>query len=454
MEFSKLYCIFKEEERVLKKTLKKLIISIMVIALTLTAIAPASVKAATAVSYITKEDFVKLVVKELKIKVDEKSSKHPYVDAAIRAGVMTKYTIGSKYNSYLTKGDAAVILVNADIYLHGETVSDELLQLILSSRISDIKSVSSARRPYIAKAYALGFITGTSDGIYTRTRSMKVGQKISLSTAKNLVSMLNNKEKRSKITDDGQLIRTTNLPEFAEFYPYILADFPNSYYAWEFAYMQYMSSKGKPLYGTEYWVNLEDYAAPKDFTKIGDGKPIWYNYNSGREKMTAKDVYDLCSDKWVANAERYLNLVFNVNYKTLKADKEWYKGIQETHWQYGNKDFEYNRLNNYIEAAIKNKTIIESKYIGVDKSSIYRCMDGTYIRAHVKYRIISSESLERVALSPIIYTNFIYPYLEAVKLGEWRDSYFDIQVKSDYENCGIREALISDYYHDNRVVFK
>ncbi|WP_155998553.1 hypothetical protein [Lachnoclostridium phytofermentans] len=46
----------------MKKTLKKLIISIMVIVLTLTAIAPASVKAAIAVSYITKEDFVKLVV--------------------------------------------------------------------------------------------------------------------------------------------------------------------------------------------------------------------------------------------------------------------------------------------------------------------------------------------------------------------------------------------------------
>ena len=438
----------------MKKTLKKLIISIMVIVLTLTAIAPASVKAATAVSYITKEDFVKLVVKELKIKVDEKSSKHPYVDAAIRAGVMTKYTIGSKYNSYLTKGDAAVILVNADIYLHGETVSDELLQLILSSRISDITSVSSARRPYVAKAYALGFITGTSDGIYTRTRSMKVGQKISLSTAKNLVRMLNNKEKRSKITDDGQLIRTTNLPEFAEFYPYILADFPNSYYAWEFDFMKYKSN-GKPLYGTKYWVNLKDYAAPKDFKNIGNGEKVWYFAAvNGREKMTAKEVYDLSVDKWVANAEKYLNLVFNVNYKNLKNDKEWYKGIQETHSQYGNEDYEYYQLNNYIEAAIKNKTIVESKYIGVDKSSIYMCMDSVYIRAHVKYRIISSKSLERVALSPIIYTNYDYPNINNIKLGEWRDCYLDIEVTNEYLNCGIREAIINDYFHDNRVVFK
>ena len=438
----------------MNKILKKLINSIMVIVLTLTAIAPASVKAETAVSYITKEDFVKLVVKELKIKVDEKSSKHPYVDAAIRAGVMTKYTIGSKYNSYLTKGDAAVILVNADIYLHGETVSDELLQLILSSRISDITSVSSARRPYIAKAYALGFITGTSDGIYTRTRSMKVGQKISLSTAKNLVSMLNNKEKRSKITDDGQLIRTTNLPEFAEFYPYILADFPNSYYAWEFNFMQYSTSKG-PLYGTKNWVNLKDYAAPKDFDKIGNGEKIWYwAAVNGREKMTAKEFYDLSVDEWVANAEKYLNLVFNVNYKTLKNDKKWYQGVQETDSQYGNEDYEYKRLNRYIEAAIKNKTIVESKYIGVDKSSIYMCMDFIYIRAHVKYRIISSESLERVDLSPIIFTYYTYPDINNIKLGKWRDCYLDIKLKNSYMNCGIGEAIINDYFHENRVVFK
>lgn len=432
------------------KFLRNLLLGVIVTVMLLSTIAPAKVEAAT---YITKEEFVKLVVKELKIQVDENSSKHPYVDAAIRAGIITKYTIGSNYNGYLTKSDAAFILAKADVYLNGETVEDDLVQLIITSRISDINKVSSSRRAYVAKAYALGFIIGKSDGIYTRTRSIQPGQKISLSTAKSLVKMLNNKDKRSKITDDGQLIRTTNLPEFAKYYPYILADFPNEYYDWEFGYMQYMS-KGKPLYGTKDWVNLKDYAAPVDFENIGNGKAVWYNYSSGREKMTAKAVYELCSDKWLANAEKYLNLVFNVDYRTLKKDKDWYKGIQETHYQYGNKDYEYKRLNNYIEAAIKNKTIVESKYIGVDKSSIYMVMDSVYIRAHVKYRIISSESLERVALSPIIYTNYTYPNIKNVKLGEWRDCYLDIQLKTTYENCGIREALIDDFFHENRVVIK
>jgi hypothetical protein len=434
------------------RILKKLIIGIMVMAVTITAIRPINGQAAT--TYITKGDFIKLVVKELKIQVDEESSKQPYVDAAIRAGIITKNTLGTKFNEYLTTSDAAVILVNADIYLHGETVNEELLQLIMTSRISDLNAVSSARRPYIAKAYALGFIVGYSNGVYTRTRKIKPGYKVSVANAKNLVKMLNDKSKRSKITDDGQLIRTTNLPEFVKFYPYILADFPNSYYDWEFKFMRlYDQGSYKPLYGTKNWVNLKDYAAPKDFTKIGNGENVWYNYSS-RDKMKVQDIYDLCADKWQENAERYLNLVFNVNYKTLKSDTEWYKGIQETHWRYGDENFAYTNLNNYIEAAIKNKTIVESKYIGVDKSSIYMCMDSIYIRAHVKYRIISSESVERVAFSPIIYTNYTYPDLSNIKLGEWRDCFLDLQVTTDYENCGIREAIINDYFHDNRAVMK
>jgi hypothetical protein len=435
------------------KTLKKIIIGIILLVVTITGINPKSVKATT--EYVTKGDFIKFVVKELKLQVDDSSSNQPYIDAAIQAGIITKNTIGTNYTGNLTISDAAVILVNADVYLHGETVNEELLQLIMSSRISDISSVSNARRPYLAKAYALGFIVGSSNGIYTRTRSIKPGYKVSLSSAKNIVKMLNNQSMRSKITDDGQLIRTSNLPEFAKFYPYILADFPNSYYDWEFHFMQSVSAKKEPLYGTKNWVNLKDYAAPVDFNRIGNGEKIWYWFAvNGREPMTAKEVYDLSVDKWVSNAERYLELVFNVNYKTLKNDKDWYKGIQETDWQYGNENNDYRRLNSYIEAAIKNKTIVESKYIGVDKSSIYMCQDMIYIRAHVKYRIISSESLERAALSPIIFTNYYYPNLLNVKLGEWRDCYMTIEVTNEYENCGIAEAVINDYYHDIGVVMK
>lgn len=403
--------------------------------------------------YVTRESFVTLVMKELKFEVDEKSSKHPYMDAAIRAGIISKSTFGTKYNYQLTISDAAVILVNADEYLHGVTVKEDLINTIIKERISDITSVSKARRTYIAKAYALGYLKGSSNGVYSRNRSIKAWEKVSTSTAKSLVTMVNDKSKRSKITEEGQLIRTTNLPEFSKYYPYILDSFPNEYYDWEFAYMQYMDN-GKPLYGTKKWVNLKDYTSPKEFEKYKDNSKTWNAYNS-RKPISSKDLYNLCADKWQANAEKYLNLVFNVNYKTLKNDKEWYNGIMETHWQYGSEDFKnYKRLDSYIDAAIKNKTIVESKYIGVDKSSIYVCMGSVYIRAHVKYRIVSSESLERVALSPIIFTNYTYPNIDNVNIGEWRDCYLDLEVRSTYENCGIKEAIVNDYFHDVRTVIK
>lgn len=443
-------------EIIMEGKFKRSIVSVLLLVIFISHVTfstPENVEGAT--RYITRESFVTLVMKELKFEVDEKSSKHPYMDAAIRAGIISKSTFGTKYNYQLTISDAAVILVNADEYLHGVTVKDELINTIIKERISDITSVSKARRTYIAKAYALGYLKGSSNGVYSKNRSIKAWEKVSTSTSKSLVTMINDKSKRSKITEDGQLIRTTNLPEFSKYYPYILDSFPNEYYDWEFAFMQYMS-KGKPLYGTKNWINLKDYAIPKDFTKIGDGKAVWYNYNSGRKKITVKEIYDLCADKWQANAEKYLNLVFNVDYRTLTDDKEWYQGIMETHFQYGNEDFkDLPRLDRYIAAAIENKTIVESKYIGVDKSSIYMCMDSVYIRAHVKYRVVSSQTLDQtLSLSPIIFTNYTYPNLRNLVIGGWRDCYLDIQVRSDYESCGIREAIIDDYFHDNRMVIK
>lgn len=438
----------------MREKIKKLILIIMVLILSITNVTlsdPLIAKANN--TYITRESFVTLVMKELKFDVDEKSSKHPYMDAAIRAGIISKSTFGTKYSYQLTKSDAAVILVNADEYLHGVTVKEELINTIIKERISDITSVSKARRTYIAKAYALGYLKGTSNGIYSRNRSIKAWEKVSTSTAKSLVSMISDKSKRGKITEDGQLIRTTNLPEFSTYYPYILDSFPNDYYDWEFAYMQYMSN-GKPLYGTKNWINLKDYASPKEFLKYKDNTKTWNVFNS-RNPITSKELFNLCADKWQSNAEKYLNLVFNVNYKSLKNDKDWYKGIKETYWQYGSEDFkDYKRLDNYIDSAIKNKTIVESKYIGVDKSSIYVCMGSVYIRAHVKYRIVSSENLERVALSPIIFTNYTYPNLDNVVIGEWRDCYLDLEVRSTYENCGIKEAIINDYFHNFRTVIK
>ena len=72
----------------------------------------------------------------------------------------------------------------------------------------------------------------------------------------------------------------------------------------------------------------------------------------------------------------------------------------------------------------------------------------------MKYRIISSNNNESLKHSPILFTHFTYPVLNNIRLNEWRNGYFDIQVSSYGENCGIESAIFDDNYHDIRVVFK
>ena len=130
----------------MRKILNKAIVRILMVVMFFSAmLRGGTIDVMASSKYVTRESFVTLVMKELKFEVDEKSSKHPYMDAAIRAGIISKSTFGTKYNYQLTISDAAVILVNADEYLHGVTVKEELINTIIKERISDIASVSKAR---------------------------------------------------------------------------------------------------------------------------------------------------------------------------------------------------------------------------------------------------------------------------------------------------------------------
>ena len=81
-------------------------------------------------SYITREEFVTLVMKELGFSV---RAREGYIDAAIREGIISKSTFGTKTTSNLTKSDAAVILTNAHEFLYGQTVEESLLAEIKES---------------------------------------------------------------------------------------------------------------------------------------------------------------------------------------------------------------------------------------------------------------------------------------------------------------------------------
>lgn len=398
--------------------------------------------------YITTEEFVTRVVKELKLKVD-KTESNPYIEAAIKAGLIGE----DEFNLVkdITRTDAAVILVRADEYKYGVTIDDELVDLIIEKRISDINKVSKSKREYVAKIYALGYIKGYSNGSYSTDREFRGGTKLTANGANDIISMLSKPSKRAKISPDGQLLRTTNLPSNADMYPYILASYPNAYYDWEFKFMKW-TSDGVPIYGTDKLVNLEQYASPKDTKSLN-------LYRWDITDTTIEEVYNSVINIWVEKVKKYVETVFNVDYRTLKKDTEWFNTVIKLDYQFGwkNQKNTEDRLKQYIDAAIKNKTIVESSLVAIDGSTLYHDR-GLHLRVYVKYCIHSALDTSQVRLSPIVFTNENYPHYDNVKLGEWRNGYFDVSLNmngnGDFspEFFGIKELILVDSLYKNKVV--
>ncbi len=380
-------------------------------------------------NYITRGYFIKLVCQEIGITA-QGTTNQSYISAAIEHGIITKSTF-SDYERNVSKVDAAVILVNAHESLYGNTLSEDLIQTIVEKRITDVNKIPGYRRIPFAKAYAYGYIKGSSDGSYTTSRTFNPTQKISKDTALSFIGMLKDQSKRNKITEDGQLIRITDLPKFAEFYPYILASYPNAFYDWEFRFM-----KGYQ-------------------TKYKDGKPYEeYMYETGKYKEGYDYAYlagkiDFYWATWEQNAAKYLQNVFNVDYRTIEKNKKWYDAVTTTGALYNDEVYIKNYVNKYIDAAKKNKTIIECDKIAFDKSGIYQGTVGTYLRVYVHYRIKSSLNNDQVLISPLAFTYESYANYSNVKLGEWRNGYYDILLDNDGK---LVSAVFSDYFHDVNVL--
>lgn len=404
-----------------------------------------SIIAKGATNYITRYEFLKMVIEELKLSVD-KTLENPYLAAAIEHGLISKSTFGKENNKALTRSDAAIVLTNAHQYLYEESVNDNLIKLVMSSRISDINKIkNNTRKKFMAKAFALGYITGNSDGKYSRTRTLNPNGKVTKKTAELFIERLLNPASRTKMTEDAQVIRTKNLPKYADKYEYILDSFPNEFYDWDFYFMRFEKQDGTKLYLTDDYEEGISWAYPKSIKEYGT-KKVYYTDIKTQELMygTTLELLENCKESWLKNVEDFLNLVFNVNYKTLSLNNKWYNSV----WSLVD---ETNRtkfvLDTYIKAAVENKTIIECDKVIVDSSAIY-CYNGLYmVRCYVHYKINSAKSIKirEDLVSPLIFDGYNgNTYIMNYKQGEWRDGYFDIEVATQSDNLGVRSAILCD----------
>lgn len=384
---------------------------------------------ATTTKYMKVNTFIKHLVQTINLDIDT-TVETPYIAAAIKAGIVKEGDF-TDYNSYITRTDAAVLVNRADEYLHGDKVDKKLLQMVLDKRISDIKNIAEEKREAVAKVYAKGIIKGYSNGNYTQNRSFKGKDNITAAGAMSAIKLITNTSGRSKISPDGQLIRTTNLPKNADKYEYILASFPNKFYEKKFEFMfskQYEN-------GTR---NREYYAYPVEMKD--------WKFKTWTDEWQFTIERDKYQDKWVAMAEEYLNYIFNVDYRTI--DDEWIEGLASVFVKDGN-DYVEHISTYYLDQMKKNKVVVESSIISVEPSTMYYDT-GYYIRAYVRYRITAKDM--SVKQSQLIYSQ--YPCLENLKSGEWREGIFDIEfgTNNGYQGDGAYWAISEIILNDLRNV--
>ena len=415
----------------------------IIICITSISFTPAN-QVSAASKYITVTDFAKALAAEIGLSPISGEHSSGYVNALLDKGIIEEGDFSS-YSGYLSRTDLAVLINRTDEYLYGDTLDPKLVQIGLEKRISDIKKIKASKRTDVVKCYLKGMIKGYSNGTYSDSREYRGSRKITKSSALSCIKMLKNKSLRARISPDGQLIRTTNLPKYAKKYPYILASYPNSYYDWPFYYEGITRTRYNPNTGREEeipLVYLKDYASPADVDKTTEMD----NFAEMKKEQL---------DSWVDKVKIHMESIFNVDYRAI--DDGWIDKVLSVHYTYGyfaGEDQTKSRLEKYVQKVKENKTIVESSKIALDGSSLY-FYDGMYIlRVYVKYRIISSKTTykprEGYDTNNIFYTS--YPIcLNAFDLGEWKECCFDITLANytSEDNLGVYRAIIFEPHYIN-----
>lgn len=357
---------------------------------------------------------------------------------------------------FLTRNEAFLALMLADMQL-SKTQSPLLSIVKDNQRISDLNGFSEKEKAAAYYVYANGIVEGDRGENFSTARKLNGGMRLKKQDAEVYLLRLKNKEKRFLLSPDGQCLRTTNLPEFAEWYPYILDSFPNEYYAWEFQFMKYEGRTKE---------NLRDFVftAPKEV---------------GTESFPYTGSVDRYRNQYGAllkqTVEEYLKAVFNVDYRTTPYDEQWRKTIEKLNYytvepscdgtKYGDatETFHY-KMKEYLTDIKNNHTIIECDKVACDISSIYKDYMGFVIRCYAHYRFLSADSVRCIETyrNPTIFTPMYtvgFGYGNKVVLSEWRDGYFDVHFSvgsfsGEATTPYIVNVLYSDYLYNNRNIFK
>lgn len=377
----------------MKKKLLTISLSSMIL---LNTMFPINASASTP-SLISGEDYVKML---------EKVTGEPIDTSNITLGTTIGYA------------DACVLAERADVLKNGSKENDSLKKIKENvkkyKRISDLSQIPKVKQGEVIACFSKGIFTGKSNGTYSQSDSISPNLYLTKSQAQTIRNRIRDKSQRRTMSEDGQVIRTTNLPKNAKKFPYILESIPNSYYD------SYFNWEGK----VQYFGDKTKLRSPKNVT---NGTHILWD-----EKVPAKEIIDKYRYIWAEKVKKNVETRLNFNYKTV--NNKWISDLQSTYFIYGDSYDKYttNDIKNYIKKAKKNHVIIKCDKVVVEPSSLYYGTDGYTYRCYAKFKITgNNKAFARSAQenNELIYSEYpVAQWLEGAKNGKTFHLVFDISM--------------------------
>ena len=320
----------------------------------------------------------------------------------------------------ITWKQVAILVNRADEFKNGANYDKNLYeQVVEKKRLTGLNGLTTEEKKAVRLCFVKGIISGVSNGEYSQSRHFYANQKVTAKEANQILECLKNKKKRTKLSPDGQVIRTTNLPSNYKKFDYILESFPNKFYEVGFSYQYSVCENFEPK-------NLEHYACPKDMKKL--------NYDTGYlEKTSFFDMYELCKDMWIETIETNLKYRFNFDYRTV--DEQWISKLANTYIVGTNANESKaitDSIKQYIKTAKKNHVIIKADTIAVEPSTIYYESGwGFLVRCHVKFKVNADTiySRESGRQNELLYAgSWQSVWLKNLKKNSWYEMDIDIAI--------------------------
>lgn len=436
---------------------------------------PTPTLAPTPTSYpITADSLYQALVAEAGIKTN-KNDAEPYSAALIREGILESNEV-KKADEKLSNQEAALLLYRAALKYNCKNDREVVANAKKYERISDKKSIVSKYEEAVYFCFGNGIMPGTSDGEYSHTRSFNAKNTILESDAVLYCKRLFDETKRVPMSPDAQVIRTTNLPVQAKLYPYILESFPNVYYDTNYLYMYNLETDDRAYPECPGVVGfMESWCTPSTVEEFSKKQPerckIFTSTTDylGYEKVGMNKVVERYRDTWEQQAKRYLELVFNFDYRTVRKDTEWQEEIKNlnafyTEWEKGTSWGSCGGvtginewMDNFLDNAEKYHTVVECSDIDFDMSTLFYSelfseRSPYTIRVHLRYRITTDAETGHSEMAEVIPVRALGLWDHFTSFGEWKDVYAELTFDTNsFDRTGIGGIRVIEYNTEDAI---